>query len=143
MAMAETQVAFLSWTPAMSVGVGDLDADHKMLIAIINELHDGIVVGHKKEILASVLDHLVEYTKFHFAKEEELLEKCNYKETPNHKLEHASFANRLTNLQERTIKAPVAMLDLELMSFLRNWLVTHIQGSDKKYGPRLNACGYL
>jgi hemerythrin len=133
----------MTWTPEMSVGVGALDDDHKVLIGIINELHDGIVAGHKKEILASVLDHLVEYTKFHFAKEEELLEKCNFQATQNHKMEHASFVSRMTNLQERLKTAPVAMLDLELMSFLRNWLVTHIQGSDRKYGPRLNACGYL
>jgi hemerythrin len=133
----------MTWTPEMSVGVGALDDDHKVLIGIINELHDGIAAGHKKEILASVLDHLVEYTKFHFAKEEELLAKCDYLAAPNHKMEHASFVSRLINLQERAMKAPVAMLDLELMSFLRNWLVTHIQGSDKKYRPRLNACGYL
>jgi hemerythrin len=139
----ETSSAFMTWTPEMSVGVGALDDDHKVLIGIINELHDGIVAGHKKEILASVLDHLVEYTKFHFAKEEELLEKCNFQATQNHKMEHASFVSRMTNLQERLKTAPVAMLDLELMSFLRNWLVTHIQGSDRKYGPRLNACGYL
>lgn len=143
MGKIETSSAFMTWTPEMSVGVGALDDDHKVLIGIINELHDGIVAGHKKEILASVLDHLVEYTKFHFAKEEELLEKCNFQATQNHKMEHASFVSRMTNLQERLKTAPVAMLDLELMSFLRNWLVTHIQGSDRKYGPRLNACGYL
>jgi hemerythrin len=27
------------------------------------------------------------------------------------------------------------------MDFLKNWLIKHIQGSDKQYGPFLNAKG--
>ncbi len=134
-------MAFMAWTKEISVGVTMMDDDHKKLIDIINELHDGIVAGHKKEILAAVLDKLVDYTKFHFTKEEELLLKTKYLAVSSHKLEHASFVSRITNLQDRFKSAPVVMLDLELMSFLRNWLLTHIQGSDKKYGPRINASG--
>lgn len=133
----------MAWTKEISVGVTMMDDDHKKLIDIINELHDGIVAGHKKEILAAVLDKLVDYTKFHFTKEEELLLKTKYLAVSSHKLEHASFVSRITNLQDRFKSAPVVMLDLELMSFLRNWLLTHIQGSDKKYGPRINASGIL
>jgi hemerythrin len=134
-------MAFMTWTKEISVGVASLDDDHKKLIDIINALHAGIVAGHKKEILAAVLDQLVNYTKFHFAKEEELLFQTKYLAVSTHKMEHASFVSRITNLQERLKSAPVVMLDLELMSFLRNWLLTHIQGSDIKYGPRLNASG--
>jgi hemerythrin len=134
-------MAFMTWTSNLGVGVSELDDDHKKLIEIINELHDGISAGHKKEQLTSVLDHLVEYTKYHFAKEEKLFVKTSYLAAPTHKMEHESFVGRISNLQERLKVSPVAMLDLELMSFLRNWLVTHIQGSDKKYGPRLNAHG--
>ena len=134
-------MAFMVWTKELSVGVAALDDDHKKLIDIINELHNGIATGHKKEILATVLDHLVNYTKFHFTKEEELLLKSKYLAAFTHKKEHASFVSRITNLQERLKSAPVAMLDLELMSYLRIWLLTHIQDSDKKYGARLNASG--
>ena len=69
--------------------------------------------------------------------------KTNYPALSAHKIEHESFVSRITNLQERFKSSPVVMLDLELMSYLRNWLLTHIQGSDKKYGPRLNASGIL
>jgi hemerythrin-like metal-binding protein len=134
-------MAFMTWTNEMSVGVTAMDDDHKKMIEIINVLHDGIMTGHKKDTLASVLGQLTEYTSFHFAREEELFLKANYLAAPAHKMEHASFVSRLSNLQERFKSAPVAMLDLELMSYLRNWLLTHIQNSDKKYGPRLNANG--
>ncbi|MGA2276192.1 MAG: bacteriohemerythrin [Terracidiphilus sp.] len=131
----------MTWTSDLSVGVEVLDDDHKKLMGIINQLHFGITSGHKKEVLASVLDELVEYTKFHFAREEAFFLQTNYLASSSHKLEHETFIKRISNLQTRFKNTPVAMLDLELMSFLRNWLVTHIQGSDKQYGPRLNAHG--
>ena len=32
-------------------------------------------------------------------------------------------------------------MTVEVMEFLKQWLVKHIQGSDKKYAPFLNAHG--
>ena len=125
----------------MSVGVSALDDDHQRLVGIVNELHEGIVASHKKEILASVLNHLEEYIRFHFAREEEFFSKAHYPGATAHRAEHEGFVIRVANLNERLKTSSVAMLDLELMSFLRNWLITHIQGSDKKYGPCLNAHG--
>jgi hemerythrin len=132
---------FMTWTNDLSVSVAVLDDDHKKLIGIINQLHYGIMAGHKREILGAVLGHLVDYARFHFAREEEFFLKADYPAAPTHKMEHESFISRISNLQARFKSAPAVMLDLELMSFLRNWLVTHIQGSDKKYGPCLNAHG--
>ena len=132
---------FMTWTNEMSVGVMAMDDDHKKLVGMINQIHYGITVGHSREILMAVLDQLVNYIIFHFAREEEMFARTNYLDATAHKMEHDSFINRIMDLQERVNKAPVAMLNLELMSFLRNWLITHILGSDKKYGPGLNAHG--
>lgn len=132
---------FMTWTSEMSVGVIVLDDDHKKLIGIINQLHYGIMAGHKKKVLGAVLDQLVDYAKYHFAREETLFLKTNYEAAPMHRMEHEGFVNLIQDVQERFKSAPVAMLDLELMSFLRFWLLSHIQGSDKKYGPSLNAYG--
>jgi hemerythrin len=137
----EEPAEFMKWTPVMSVGVAVLDEDHRRLVGIINQLHYGIVAGHKREVLEAVLDHLIDYAREHFAREEDLLIRAGYIDTPAHKIEHAHFLSQICNLQARVKRAPVSMLDLELMSFLRSWLVSHIQGSDKKYGPRLNAHG--
>lgn len=32
-------------------------------------------------------------------------------------------------------------LSLEVMNFLKNWLITHIQGTDKKHVPHLHQKG--
>jgi hemerythrin-like metal-binding protein len=132
---------FMTWTEEMSVGVEALDDDHKKMIDIVNELHEGIEAGHKKEILGSVLGHLLEYTRFHFAREEEFFAQTNYPAAVAHKMEHDGMVKRVLNVHDRFNNAPVAMLDLELMSYLKNWLVTHIQNSDRKYQLCLNNRG--
>lgn len=132
---------FMNWTPDLSVGVAILDDDHKRLIGIINQLHFGITAGHDRKVLEAVLDELVDYTIFHFSREEGMLMKAGYVAMPAHKTEHEKFIRQISNVQKRIKSAPVAMLDLELMDFLRDWLYSHILVSDKKYGPRLNAYG--
>ena len=131
----------MSWTSDLSVGVAALDDDHKRLIGIINQLHFGITAGHDKEVLETVLDELVEYTRFHFGREEEMLIKAGYTSTPEHVNEHEQFIRRISRVQERLKSVPPAVLDFELMDFLRAWLFSHILVSDKQYGPRLNAFG--
>jgi hemerythrin len=134
-------MALMIWTEKLSVGVKVLDDDHKKLIAIINEMDEGIAAGHKKEVLMSVLDHLVDYTKIHFAREEEFFSQAQYTAEAAHKHEHDLLTQRVMSVQARCKDGSVAMLGLELMSFLKNWLVGHIQGSDQKYRNQLNAKG--
>jgi hemerythrin-like metal-binding protein len=137
----ELQMEFMTWTPGLSVGVAVLDDDHKRLIGIINQLHFGIVAGHDREVLEAVLDELVDYTIIHFSREEEMLLKAGYLATPAHRMEHERFIRQISNLQKRVKSASVAMLDLELMDFLRDWLFSHILVSDKKYESHLNNFG--
>jgi len=139
--LKDTPQTFMTWAEKMSVGVTVLDDDHKKIVDIINQLHDGIMAGHKKEILGAVLQELVDYTKEHFAREEELFTNAGFSGALMHKSEHHAMIAKISNVQARYMSSSVIMLDLELMAFLQNWLVNHIQGSDKKYRSCLNGKG--
>jgi hemerythrin-like metal-binding protein len=133
---------FMTWTSDLSVGVEVLDDDHKRLIGIINQLHYGITVGHDRAILDAVLNELVDYIKFHFAREEGMLIKAGYEATSAHMMEHERFIGQISSVQTRILTSPIGMLDLELMDFLRDWLFSHIMVSDKKYGTSLKTHGF-
>lgn len=128
----------LTWTEDMRVNVEVLDEDHKKLFAMINELSDAIAAGHDKKILREILGRLMDYTKTHLAREEEMLAAAGYPGLAAHKHEHERVQQRAQNLRERFEHGATAMLSLELKSFLQNWWLLHIQGTDKKYGPFLN-----
>lgn len=134
-------MAFIAWDRNMSVGIHDLDEDHRKVFELINELHEAIMAGHKREILEAVLDRLMEYTMTHLEREEEMLKQTGYADLIEHQEQHRRMVRRVQDVRGRFDDGSVAQLSLELRSFLQNWWILHIQGVDKKYGPFLNAHG--
>ena len=133
-------VALLNWTPDMSVGVSVLDEDHKKLIAMINELHSGMLAGHSNEVVGGVLRKLANYTVEHFRREEALFAQTGYPAAGAHQREHEKLKTQVT-AEIQKFQSGAAGLGMETLNFLRDWLKHHIQESDKCYGPHLNARG--
>jgi len=131
----------MTWTDKLSVGVKELDEDHKQLVGMINTLYDGMSKGKGKETLGPILDGLIGYARFHFGHEEEFFAKSEYPHAAAHKAEHNNFTRQVLDIQTRLRSGAAGSLSLEGMNFLKNWLVVHIQGSDKKYGAHFNANG--
>ncbi len=125
----------------MCVGVEVLDEDHRKLVAMINELYGGLRAGHGKDTLGHLLDGLVNYTKIHFAHEEQLFAQTDYPGAAAHKKEHDDLTQQVLAVQAKFKEGAVTSLSLEVMGFLKEWLTTHIQGSDPQYGPHMNASG--
>jgi hemerythrin-like metal-binding protein len=134
-----SRMAFFEWNSQMSVGVKACDDDHKQLIDMLNRLYEGMKKGQGKDVLGKVLDDLVKYTKFHFAREEEFFDRTGYP-AADHKREHRELVTQAETLQSR-YKSGESALSIETLDFLRDWLTIHIQGTDKKYSSYLNEHG--
>ncbi|MEO5356308.1 MAG: bacteriohemerythrin [Nitrospirae bacterium YQR-1] len=130
----------ITWTDNLSVHVREFDDQHKKLIQIINDLFDAVTARKGKEALEPVLTELIEYTKYHFINEENLLAKHGYPYAAIHKQEHDDLTQKVMSF-EAQFKAGRAMVDLLLMNFLKDWLTKHILGTDKKYSEFLNSKG--
>jgi len=131
----------MTWNEKLSVKVASLDDDHKKLVAMLNQLFDAINSGHGKESLGKTLDDLIAYAKMHFEHEEKFFSQTNYPDFAAHKLEHEKFTQQVLEVQKKCKNGASGTLSLELMNFLKNWLVEHIQGKDQAYGPYLNSKG--
>ncbi|MGA3011944.1 MAG: bacteriohemerythrin [Terracidiphilus sp.] len=131
----------LEWNESMSVGIKVIDDDHKKLIDMLNELNEGILAGKTSEALEDVIEGLLRYTRYHFAREERLFAQTGYPGGAAHKAEHDLLTRRVSNLQARFETGQSIILSMEAMEFLKNWLTNHIMGSDQEYGPHLNAKG--
>jgi len=131
----------MTWTDKLSVGVGVIDDDHKKLVGMVNELYDAMQAGHGKASLGRILDGLVQYTKFHFAREEKFFAQTGYPAAVPHKQEHDALTRQVLDVQQKYAAGAGSTLSLDVLHFLKDWLVKHIQGSDQKYQPHLNAKG--
>jgi len=125
-------MAFISWDDSLDVGVSQFNEDHRRLVAFINDLHGGIVSGIGISQMTYILDGLIDYTKNHFAREEEMMAKHDYPDIKAHRREHYELMKQVAEFSAR-LKEGKASFTLELMSFLKDWLVKHIKGTDMKY----------
>lgn len=124
----------ITWTDDFSVKSAAMDAQHKKLVSMINDLHDAMSAGKGKEVLGPTLDGLVAYAQTHFVAEENLMAKGNYPDLAAHKKEHEAFVKKALELQTE-FKSSSAVLTFTVMEFLKDWLLNHIQKNDKKYAP--------
>ncbi len=135
-------MAYLEWNDNYSVGIKAMDDHHKKLFDIVNELHTGMSSGSTDETLRKVLSELTDYTKYHFTEEENLMSKYDYPKLSSQKKAHDKLIETLQDLQQQFDERKGEMtVIMKMQDFLRSWLLNHIIGSDKKYGPYLNSKG--
>ena len=126
----------MSWTSAMSVGVPELDEDHRVLIRIINQLADSKENDDPSEVLRQSLYSLLRYAEFHFAREEKVLTACHFPGMTHHKQEHRAFTGHMQKLAQSLDEGelPVAeIVNQELLNYLKDWLNHHILIEDMSY----------
>jgi hemerythrin len=130
---------FMVWNDRISVGVEAVDADHKKMMGMINDLYDAILAGCGRQKLSSLLDHLVDYTRYHFAREEELFARTGYPDAAAHKREHEQMAAWMKTAWHRYHNSSAEAPSFEVMNYLKDWLLDHILGSDQKFAPHMKA----
>lgn len=130
---------YLAWDEKYSVGVELIDNQHKVFIGIINDLYSAIVEKEKQVSLDVIFDQLSAYTQFHFQTEERYFDEFHYEEAAVHKAAHVALHTQIVELREK--KQDIMEDPFRLMDFLEDWLIGHIMGMDKKFGPCFNAHG--
>jgi hemerythrin-like metal-binding protein len=133
-------MAKLEWNDRLSVKVAVFDLEHKRLISIINKVDEAMSAGKGGDIVLTVLNDLVNYTKTHFTHEEMELSKRNYPGLENQKKEHAAFVSKIEQFRTDA-KAGKPMMGLQVISFISSWITNHIMKTDHQYADFLNRKG--
>ncbi|MDK9701336.1 MAG: bacteriohemerythrin [bacterium] len=132
-------VNLVEWSDKYSVHVSKIDSEHKQLFALLNIVNSAIVYGKGKEILEYALSELLSYTENHFQHEEEVMTMYNYPGLAMHRIEHK---NLLLKVQTYIQKYHNKVLSVsEITTFLKGWLINHIEGDDSHFGNYLRGKG--
>lgn len=124
----------IEWEDELSVGIEEIDEQHKVLVGLVNEMHDAIHERHGREASIRILQRLTEYTKIHFAVEESLMRIFDYPGYEEHKKQHEALIEEIVALWHK-IENENAAISFQLLHFLKMWLTEHIMDSDKEYTP--------
>lgn len=120
------------WNNEFSIGNSDIDAVHKSLIDIYNNMIEFNESKGNREEFAIILSKMTEYAMKHFKKEEEYMKKMAYPKFSSHKSHHKSYIYKVSmyNIDLLGVDPPEAN---EVIDFLKKWWVNHILLIDKKY----------
>lgn len=132
--LSETQ--FVEWKDDYSVGIDSIDQQHKKLLHLINQLQTAVDYSTGEQFEREALDELVDYTKTHFTYEEGLMKDNDYPDFVQHKLQHEKMFKKVEEvLAEYEQDTDTAMSNAA--EFLKDWLIKHINGTDKEYSSYL------
>jgi hemerythrin len=127
----------LGWTPELSVGNEEIDAQHRELFRRAARLLDGLHRGEPEEI-GGLVDFLHEYAITHFGTEEDLMREARFPGYARHKAEHDRFVSDLLALAGETDeKGSGPFTSLKASHWLTEWLRDHVSGTDAELGKFL------
>jgi hemerythrin len=131
--------AALQWTPALAVGVAEVDGQHQELFRRAERLIAALRGGDRGEV-APLLGFLEGYAVFHFEAEERLMRELGYPGLEEHVQAHRTFREEYARMVldfHRT--GPTALLALTVHNWLSDWLRSHIAGLDQELGRFVRA----
>ncbi len=131
---------FLTWTPALAVGVEKIDEQHKHLVQMVNRLYAAVRDGSGQAVISDLFDGLKKYVTLHFTTEERLMKGIGYAELDAHMAQHQALEKKALDLEEQW-NAGGRGIEVETLSFLKDWLVNHIQKIDKRYSDSFARAG--
>ena len=131
---------FFHWKDEYSVGLLEIDQQHRLLIYLINDLYMAIHENKSTEATADFLTRLKEYTLMHFATEKEIMRGNNYPGLDNHLSQHDEMILKLAEVESKHACGKFGLCS-ELIIFLREWLTKHICESDKALAKYINNDG--
>lgn len=126
-------MALFTWSNIYSVGNTTMDSHHQKLFDIINKLHADMIAKKGKDTLGLTLKELLDYTKYHFTAEEELMKKTNYPGYADQKKAHDTFIAQIVQYQNDLNGGKDLVVSANITNTLVNWLSTHIAQMDKAY----------
>lgn len=128
------------WTDELSVGIQEVDEQHKGLFGLINQLHIAISEDQGQDASREILDQLAERTRTHFLLEESLMRLTHYTGFAGHKEQHETLMEQMRTVQHK-LDNEGASITVDLLHFLNNWLTQHIGSCDQRFSAHFEKSG--
>ena len=130
----------INWSDDYSINIKEIDEQHKYFLQLVNNFYDSLQDEIDHEAMPFLLNELIDYTRTHFSKEEELMKKYQFPDYEAHKAEHDNFAEKVLDMRKRYDCGDKSIVG-KLSLLISDWLTNHIATDDKKYGEYLNSKG--
>jgi len=91
----ESQSWDIKWNDNMSVGISEIDNDHKTLINLINNFNQSVVDSMAITLIKDNLQNIIRFIEQHCVREEAILEQHGYPDVADHAYKHQQLEETL------------------------------------------------
>jgi hemerythrin len=128
----DNSLRIVFWEGKYATGIEVIDAQHRKLIDITNELYRACLSSSQTLDAAfkESMSRMVEYVRTHFTTEQELLQRIGYPKAYEHKLQHDTLSRQILEAAENYGKGK-KFVPNNFVRTLKEWIFGHIAVSDK------------
>lgn len=123
----------LVWEGEYKIGNAEMDAQHLILFALLNQLTVNIDSDRAGDCLQDVMTALGDYIDYHFAHEEALMKAWGYPGLDEHSAMHVQFVAEVKRLQAMVTGTEAHKAAIRIRAFVLDWLLGHILHTDADY----------
>ena len=124
---------YTEWSPEMSVGIGDIDVQHRKMVRKINEISEAIDAGKSKDEIIEAIKFFEVYSEEHFKTEEGFMNLYRYPELPGHQKEHRQILTDMAKVREKFNEDKIAVKEVfEESRKVAEWFVVHMKNADSR-----------
>ncbi len=117
------------WRNEMSVGNDLIDQDHRYLLCLFNSIEIILSDEEQSDLLPFYFNQLLEYSQFHFDREEKIQLKSDYPGYFEHKQKHQQIAQRLHEINME-LQGGKTEFEEDLLGLVKEWIVDHLIKTD-------------
>ena len=129
-------MAELTWSNKYAVGIAAIDDEHKELFDAVQAFESAMTRNTEAAEIRALLRNLTAATVTHFAHEEAMMREAKYPGLTLHIVNHRHLMEKLDAFTVRFGRDGAA-INRHALSFLRDWLVPHIENDDRRFGDWL------
>jgi len=124
-------MTLINWRDSFSVGVAEVDHEHRELIEEINALHATMQQGTDHDTVVKSLGDIYAQIAAHFALEEKMMRNTRYPAFPEHKQDHETLLDDLRDIMDE-VEDDGTFDEAQLASDLERWFSDHFRTHDAK-----------
>jgi hemerythrin len=127
------------WQESLSIGVLEIDAQHKLLFEKFNAFLEACHAEAEGDTVHRLFWFLEAYVVTHFNDEEKLMQRLAYPDYLPHRQQHLAFTSEIGRIKEALrAEGPSQNLVSGITKLVSNWLINHISGMDRAIGRFIN-----
>lgn len=129
----------ISWSDSLSVGVPEMDEEHRQFIARVSELNKAIIECEDKISVGSRMQLMLAQAAEHFAHEEVLMAQSGFPQLAAHRAKHAELTAQFDRVMREFEETELSFVWALKGLTIKQRLVEHLLHEDLKYRDFMRA----